>query len=155
MKENCNSPGNIQRRAQKSSKDYRPVSLTCVLSKCLDMIIKNQMFKRLVNRSAISTDQNGFKVEMPRHPNLPLLSDRLPKRLDESHGVHVCQRALGELLTQFTTNILDHMVKALEKPDFSYTRLGSFFRIRTFSVRAPPTYRVVCPRDLYCDPFYR
>lgn len=44
--------------SRQKQRNHEPVSLTCVLSKCLEKIIRNQVCEHLVNRDAIASTKH-------------------------------------------------------------------------------------------------
>ena len=51
---------NFQERVQISTRNYRPVSLTCVICKITESIIKDHVMNHLVENNLLSNCQHGF-----------------------------------------------------------------------------------------------
>ena len=53
-----------------SPSNYRPISLTCVLCKVMETVIKNQLLRYLARRNVISRQQHAFLIRRSTVTNL-------------------------------------------------------------------------------------
>ncbi|KAK3919795.1 putative RNA-directed DNA polymerase from transposon BS [Frankliniella fusca] len=65
----------------KESKDYRPVSILCVLGKILEKMVHRQVSEFLLNNSLFATNQSGFR---PKHSTVTALVKRYITALNSS-----------------------------------------------------------------------
>ena len=69
--------------------NYRPVSLTCVICKVMESIIKEDMVHHLTTHSLIRLSQHGFMKSKSCQTNLLEYLDTLTRLVDEGHDVDV------------------------------------------------------------------
>ena len=69
--------------------NYRPVSLTCVLSKILETIIKNRMMIDLEEGKILIEEQHGFRSERSTTSNLIEFYNEVTKDIDNKHAVDI------------------------------------------------------------------
>ena len=69
--------------------NYRPVSLTCVLCKVMESLIRDVIVKHLSEHSLIRAFQHGFMAGKSTVTNLLAYMETLTKLLDDGHAVDV------------------------------------------------------------------
>ena len=69
--------------------NYRPVSLTCVLCKVMESIIKDCMVLHFMKYNLIKTSQHGFMAGRSCQTNLIEYLDTLSRLVDEGHNVDI------------------------------------------------------------------
>ena len=69
--------------------NYRPVSLTSVLCKVMEGILKDALMKHLLQNDIISASQHGFMQKKSCLTNLVEYLDVLTKLIDDGHSVDV------------------------------------------------------------------
>ena len=73
----------IHKKGSKSSvENYRPISLTCILSKCFEHIIASQLMNHLEKNDILSPKQHGFRKNKSTVSQLLLTSDDFAKTLN-------------------------------------------------------------------------
>ena len=69
--------------------NYRPVSLTCIICKIMESIIKDDIMSHLVKFELIKASQHGFMSAKSCQTNLIEYLDTLTQLVDEGHNVDV------------------------------------------------------------------
>ena len=69
--------------------NYRPVSLTCVVGKVMESILRDRIVEHLERNSLIRPSQHGFMAGRSTATNLLVYMEALTKLMDESHAVDV------------------------------------------------------------------
>ena len=69
--------------------NYRPVSLTCVVCKVMESLIRDKIVAHLERYSLIRASQHGFMVGRSTTTNMLVYMEALTKLLDEGHAVDV------------------------------------------------------------------
>ena len=126
--------------------NYRPISLTSVVCKCLEKIICREIYNFLDLNNILSEDQYGFRAGRSIEDNLILTYDSVTKWIDENSAVDV-------ILFDFSKafDVVNHdlvIVRLLEigirNPLLSW--ISSFLKNRTMFVSingsASSTYRL-------------
>jgi hypothetical protein len=72
------------------SSNYRPISLTSVILKVLERIIRNKMAHHLATNNLVSANQHGFTKKRSCTSNLLCFMDEITRRIDRSERVEVC-----------------------------------------------------------------
>ncbi|CAH8451171.1 unnamed protein product [Dicrocoelium dendriticum] len=70
--------------------NYRPISLTCVLLKCLEKLIRNRICEHLAEHSLLRAEQHGFIKKKSCLTNLLCFLDEITRCLDDGIPVEVC-----------------------------------------------------------------
>src|SRR6218665_4093577 len=76
--------------------NYRPVSLTCIVCKVMERIIKNDMTEHLAEYNVINNNQHGFTIT-----NLLEFLEEVYEKLDEGRAVDVIYLDFAKALTRF------------------------------------------------------
>jgi ribonuclease P/MRP protein subunit RPP40 len=69
--------------------NYRPVSLTCVVGKVMESLIRDKIVEHLERNNLIRPSQHGFMAGRSTATNLLVYMEALTKMMDESHAVDV------------------------------------------------------------------
>ena len=69
--------------------NYRPVSLTCVLCKVMESLIRDVIVEHLSSHSLIRSSQHGFMAGRSTVTNILAYMETLNKLLDDGHAVDV------------------------------------------------------------------
>ena len=69
--------------------NYRPVSLTCVVGKVMESLIRDKIVEHLERNSLIRPSQHGFMAGKSTATNLLVYMEALTRLIDESHTVDV------------------------------------------------------------------
>ena len=69
--------------------NYRPISLTCILCKVMESIIRDAMIKFLISNNLICSSQHGFLPGRSTLTNLLEYLETLTRLVDEGHAVDV------------------------------------------------------------------
>ena len=69
--------------------NYRPVSLTCVVGKVMESLIRDRMVEHLDMHNLIRQSQHGFMSGRSTATNMLVYMEALTKLLDEGHAVDV------------------------------------------------------------------
>ena len=72
-----------------SVSNYRPVSLTCIICKIMEAIIRDNMISHLTKYKLIHSTQHGFMAEKSCQTNLIEYLDTLTRLVNEGHNVDV------------------------------------------------------------------
>ncbi len=84
----CNGGDIVQKKPV--SPNYSPVSLTCILCKVMESIIRDAMVEHLTTNELILASQHGFiMISTSCQTNLIEYLDTLTKLLDAGHSVDV------------------------------------------------------------------
>lgn len=77
--------------------NYRPVSLTCVICKICEIIIRNELVEHLESNNLISNEQHGFRRNRSTLTNLLVYMEHLTKAVDQQIPVDInyldCKKA--------------------------------------------------------------
>ena len=69
--------------------NYRPVSLTCVVGKVMESLVRDKIVEHLERNSLIRPSQHGFMAGRSTATNLLVYMEALTKLMDEEHAVDV------------------------------------------------------------------
>ena len=69
--------------------NYRPVSLTCVVGKVMESLVRDKIMEHLDRNSLIRPSQHGFMSGKSTATNMLVYMEALTKLLDEGHSVDV------------------------------------------------------------------
>ena len=79
----------VKKGSKSSPSNYRPVSLTCIVCKVLESIIKDEIFKHLLCNDMLLSSQHGFQSGRSCLSNLLEFLDDVSKLRDEGNSVDV------------------------------------------------------------------
>jgi hypothetical protein len=79
----------FNKRTKGDPANYRPVSLTCVVGKVMEALIRDKLEQHLERNSLIRPSQHGFMAGRSTATNLLVYMEALTKLLDEGHTVDV------------------------------------------------------------------
>jgi len=85
------------------ARNYRPISMTPVLSKVMQRLIKGEIIDYLGDVAAINTQQHGFLLNRSSLSKLLLAEDHIPKIRDDELGVDVVYLDFAK-----TVNLVNH-----------------------------------------------
>ena len=91
--------------------NYRPVSLTSILSKVLESIIRDEFMEHLVNNSLISEEQHGFVPRKNCITNLLETLDFISDALSNGHSVDEVMLDLSKAFDLVPHKRLVHKIK--------------------------------------------
>ena len=69
--------------------NYRPVSLTCVVGKVMESLVRDKIVEHLERNSLIRPSQHGFMAGRSTATNLLVYMEALTKLMDEGHAADV------------------------------------------------------------------
>ena len=69
--------------------NYRPVSLTCVVGKVMESLIRDKIVEHLEKYSLIRASQHGFMAGRSTTTNMLVYMETLTRLMDEGHAVDV------------------------------------------------------------------
>ena len=69
--------------------NYRPVSLTAIICKLMEGLVKDSLFLHLLNNNLLIESQHGFMQRKSCLTNLIEYLDELTRLVDEGHSVDV------------------------------------------------------------------
>ena len=71
------------------AENYRPISLTCHLSKVLESVIRDEIIHHLNKSDLLKSTQHGFRQGRSCTTNLLAFLDRVTSHVDNGHGLGV------------------------------------------------------------------
>ena len=83
--EKCLCDTSIQKDSKSDSKNYRPISLTSVVCKCMEHIIVSQIMKHLEKNNILTDSQFGFRVHHSCESQLFVTLNDIAKAMDENY----------------------------------------------------------------------
>ena len=69
--------------------NYRPISLTCIICKIMESVIRDKIVSHLVSNNLLHSSQHGFWASKSCQTNLIEYMNTLTKLVDEGHSVDV------------------------------------------------------------------
>ena len=115
--------------------NYRPVSLTSILCKCLERVVRTQICEYLVNHRLITPVQHGFVGRKSCLTNLLVFLDEVTRRLDEGQQVEVCYLDFSKAFDSVNHKMLKLKMLNLGIVGKVAEWITEFLSNRTFSVR--------------------
>ena len=116
-------------------RNYRPVSLTCILCKALETIMRMHICSYLDTNNLLSKFQHGFIKGRSCLSNLLCFLDEVTKRLDEGKPVEICYVDFSKAFDSVNHRLLLHKLKLLGINGQIYRWLADFLDNRKFCVR--------------------
>ena len=93
--------------------NYRPVSLTPVLLKVLEKVIRGGIVDYVESRNLLSEKQHGFRRRRSCQSNLIVFLDEITRRLDEGKEVEVCYMDFRKAFDSVNHRLLLHKLSVL------------------------------------------
>ena len=115
--------------------NYRPVSLTSILSKTLERVIRLHLSSFLTVEKLLSPIQHGFRPRKSCLTNLICFLEEITSKLDEGTPVKVCYLDFSKAFDSVNHSMLLHKVEAYGITGMLKKWINSFLSNRTFSVR--------------------
>ena len=118
-----------------SASNYRPVSLTCVLCKCLEKLIRVHVTKYLAQQNLLSSAQHGFTNGKSCLSNLLCFMDEVTRRIDEGQHIEVCYLDFSKAFDSVNHRLLQQKLGCFGLTWQLKSWIGAFLRGRTFRVK--------------------
>ena len=115
--------------------NYRPVSLTAVLCKCLERILRKQICKHLVEHRLLSPTQHGFVEKRSCLTNLLSFLEEVTRRLDEGSIVQVCYLDFSKAFDSVSHCLLKYKLRSFGIVGRAMEWISQFLTNRTFNVK--------------------
>jgi hypothetical protein len=126
----------IYKGGQRSkASNYRPVSLTSVLCKCLERLVRNHICKHLVTNNLLSAAQHGFLKGRSCLTNLLFFLDEITRRLEEGRQVEVCYLDFSKAFDSVCHRLLIQKLRWFGLSAILINWVEDFLKSRYFSVR--------------------
>ena len=121
--------------SRQKADNYRPVSLTSVLCKCLERLIRKQISLHLVSQQLLTPTQHGFVQRKSCLTNLLVFLDEVTRRLDEGIQVDVCYLDFSKAFDSVNHKLLEVKLQNLGVLGKAKEWIVKFLSDRTFTVR--------------------
>jgi hypothetical protein len=118
-----------------SASSYRPVSLTSVLCKSMERLIRKHMCTYFVSNKLLSRTQHNFLQGRSCLTNLICFLDEITKRLEEGKKVEVCYLDFNKAFDSVSHRLLIDKLKGKGITHQLTYWVTSFLKDRTFKVR--------------------
>ena len=115
--------------------NYRPVSLTCILCKVMENIIRSHTCEYLTLNKLIAPTQHGFTKGKSCLTNLLSFLDEVTMRLDEGKVVEVCYLDFSKAFDSVNHRLLLHKLSFLGIKGEILSWIEGFLKDRTFKVQ--------------------
>ena len=112
---------------------YRPISLTCSLSKILKKCILELLIKQIENK--ISIKKFGFKTNGSTFQNLLYNYKHIFKELDATENIDLILFALSRAFDKVDYKILFDKIQSFDIPSSLFNNLREFLQYRYHSVQ--------------------
>ncbi|CAF1100150.1 unnamed protein product, partial [Brachionus calyciflorus] len=109
-----------------SQKNYRPVSLTCILCKIFERIIKDIMLKHLIDNDLISKSQHGFLPNKSCSTNLLETIDFITEAISLGFSVDIVYTDFAKAFDKVSHQKLLHKLKSFGFGDSPLNWIKSF-----------------------------
>ncbi|MGL5625068.1 RNA-directed DNA polymerase, partial [Cetobacterium sp.] len=116
-------------------KNYRPVSLTCILCKCLEKIIRLHICDHLMKQKLLQESQHGFIKGKSCLTNLLSYLDEVSHRLNEGKKIEVCYLDFSKAFDSVNHRLLLHKLKSFGITGSLRNWIKDFLVGRSFRVR--------------------
>ena len=117
------------------AENYRPVSLTSILCKCLERLVRAKICEHLVLHCLITPAQHGFVKKKSCLTNLLVFLDEVTRRLDEGRPVEVCYLDFSKAFDSVSHEMLDRKLLEVGIEGTTGRWVKKFLTDRTFNVR--------------------
>ena len=114
--------------------NYRPISLTCVLCKVMESILRNQICKFFTSQGLIGSSQHGFLKTKSCLTNLLEFMDDVTNRLDSGMQVEVCYLDFSKAFDSVNHRLLMGKLEAYGISGELKGWLRDFLQNRSFKV---------------------
>ncbi|XP_071944696.1 uncharacterized protein [Antedon mediterranea] len=79
----------FKKGSKSQASNYRPISLTCIICKIFEHIIRNNILRHVKNNAILTTEQHGFVEKKSCLTNLLEFMEDVTKALDDNNNVDV------------------------------------------------------------------
>ena len=110
--------------------NYRPISVTPVLSKIFEKILVNQISKFLIDNEILNPTQFGFQVRKSAQDALLYLSETLRSELDRNNTVHAAFLDLSKAFDSLNHDILNIKLQEIGFGNSAITLLMDYLQNR-------------------------
>ena len=117
------------------AKNYRPVSLTSVLCKSLERLIRRQICLHLSNHQLLSPAQHGFVAKRSCLTNLLSFMEEVTKRVDEGDLIDVCYLDFSKAFDSVSHHLLFQKLQGFGIVGQALEWIRAFLTDRTFTVK--------------------
>jgi hypothetical protein len=121
--------------SKQEAANYRPVSLTSVLCKVLETIVRNRIVNFLDRENLLNLSQHGFSSGRSCLTNLLSFMEGLSRRLDEGDEIEAVFLDLSKAFDTVNHRLLLRKLAMYGLPDSVVRWIGSFLRDRSLKVR--------------------
>ena len=119
--------------------NYRPVSLTSVVCKAMERIIREKLGDFLIGRQFFSKAQHGFLKGRSCLTNLLVFLDEVTERVDQGEEVVVCYLDFQKAFDSVNHRLLLVKLRQTGAPEQICNWVSSFLHNRTYQVRIRTT----------------
>ena len=120
---------------RKSPGNYRPVSLTSILCKGLETLVRNRICEHVTRHRLISPTQHGFLKKRSCLSNLLAFLDEVTRRIDEGQRVEVCYLDFRKAFDSVNHRLLIMKLKWFGLPESLLVWIEDFLSFRSYRVR--------------------
>ena len=120
-----------------SPSNYRPISLTPILMKIFERVVRKQVITFMTKRDKFNPSQHGFREGRSCLSALLMVYDNIMTTLNSSVSIDMIYLDFAKAFDKVDHNILLHKVKALGIQGKLGTWIHSFLSNRTHHVRLP------------------
>ena len=103
----------LKKGSKEDPLNYRPVSLTCVLCKMFESIIKKWILKDLTKNNFLIDEKHGFRSGHSTTTNLVEFYNDVIQNLDRKHSVDILYFNLAKAFDTVPHSKLIHKLKAM------------------------------------------
>lgn len=114
--------------------NYRPVSLTSVVLKTLERILRDKIVAHVTHQKLLSAQQHGFVRKKSCLTNLLCFLDEITKRLDQGQSVEVCYLDFRKAFDTVNHRLLLHKLHAFSLDPVLIRWIEHFLMGRSFQV---------------------
>ena len=120
---------------RRACSNYRPVSLTSVVLKMMEKILRDKITTHLVANGLMSADQHGFRRRRSCLSNLLCFLDEVTRRIDRGEEVEVCYLDFQKAFDSVNHRLLSAKLEAFGLPPGLLTWINRCLMDRRFVVR--------------------
>lgn len=115
--------------------NYRPVSLTSIIGKCMEKIIRTHICGHLVQHSMLNSAQHGFLKNRSCLTNLLCYLEEVTEKIDEGKIVEVCYLDFSKAFDSVNHRLLLYKIGNFGIVGKIHQWLTQFLTGRTFTVK--------------------